>query len=91
MHIVPPNSFYATRFTARFRRSANQVEILSVAVLGCMIEDVGLVAKLIERRVTPAIAQVTTTIFSRHGSAGFACSRLITTVFQIAIPLVSSL
>lgn len=35
-----------------------QVEIMSVAVLGTMIEDAALVPKLIERRITPAITQV---------------------------------
>ena len=49
-----------------FCLSANQVEILSVAVLGSIIEDVGLVAKLIERRVTTTIVQVIATRRPHH-------------------------
>lgn len=45
-----------------------QVEILCVAVLGSMIEDVGLVPKLIERRITPAVVQVTTAALSLRAS-----------------------
>lgn len=56
---VIPSVYYVS---ARSNRSSlivgHQVEIMSVAVLGTMIEDAALVPKLIERRITPAITQV---------------------------------